>query len=70
MGRGWVDAWRLINGDKKEYTWYSNVGNGFRLDYSFITQDIAKKVSDVQHSHIEREMRYSDHSSLIVKFDD
>ena len=67
---GWVDAWRLINGVKKEYTWYSNVGNGFRLDYSFITQDIAKKVSDVYHSHSEREMRYSDHSSLTVNFDD
>lgn len=26
------DAWRLSHGDKREYSWYSNQGDGFRID--------------------------------------
>ncbi len=34
---GWQDALRLINGSRPEYSWYSNVGNGFRIDHAFAT---------------------------------
>ena len=27
-----IDAWRLFNANEKEL-WYSNAGNGFRLDH-------------------------------------
>lgn len=41
-----VDVWRFINKDKLEYSWYSNAGNGFRIDHAFINKSFLNKVSD------------------------
>ena len=30
---GLVDSWRTRNPDAREYSWYSNSGNGFRIDH-------------------------------------
>jgi exodeoxyribonuclease-3 len=63
-----VDAWRKFHGDKKEYTWFSNYGNGFRIDHVFTTKAMSGMLQGVEYSHIEREGKVSDHSSLIVEF--
>lgn len=63
---GWVDAWRLQNPSAREFTWYSNHGNGFRLDYAFTTPIFQHRLSKASHSHRERTAGYSDHSALIV----
>jgi len=64
---GWIDIWRSNNPDTKEFTWYSNIRNGFRLDYAFITPALKDSVLEVYHSHKERVNKYSDHSSLIIE---
>ena len=68
---GFVDVWRRDNPDAREFSWYSpQAQNGFRLDHAFASPSLAARVSDVRYSHFEREARLSDHSALIVAWDD
>ena len=64
---GWVDVWRDMNNEKREYSWFSNAGNGFRLDYLYATKSVRDDVNEVELSHSEREGGISDHSLLIAK---
>lgn len=65
--RGWIDAWRRIHGDKREFSWFSSVGNGFRVDHVFASPSMNERILDVRYSHSEREERLSDHSAMIVR---
>lgn len=67
--KGWVDAWRQHHGNKREYTWYSNQGNGFRIDHAFASPSMSTNVSSCIYSHSERESGVSDHSSLLVEIE-
>ena len=51
---GWTDAWRKIHGIKLDYTWFSNTGNGFRIDYTFLSKSIQDNLVDAYYSHDER----------------
>lgn len=68
---GFVDAFRVLNHEPDEYTWWSNRGQarannvGWRIDYQLITQDLASRVVDVD---IYRETFFSDHAPLIVQY--
>ena len=64
---GAIDAWRLINKDKTEYTWYSNAGNGFRIDHCYISQSLKDRVKDCFYIHETREKKYSDHSLMSIE---
>jgi exonuclease III len=66
-GIGWVDLWRRQHGDKREFTWFSNHGNGFRLDHAFSSPALAGRVVRCEYSHAERIDRISDHSMQIVE---
>ena len=63
---GFIDLWRHRNPDGREYTWYSDKGNGFRIDHAFASPALAARVVNVGYSHQERLDRISDHSALIV----
>lgn len=65
----WIDSWRYLHKDSKEFTWYSNNGKGFRLDYAFISPMLKNKLISASLSHLERQQRFSDHSSLTVRLD-
>jgi exodeoxyribonuclease III len=67
---GFVDAWRYLHGNEREYTWFSYKGNGFRLDYAFLSPKLKDRLLDAYHSHVEREKRISDHSVLILSLKD
>jgi exodeoxyribonuclease-3 len=68
---GFKDAWRHLNPNKREYTWFSpKRRNGFRLDYIFLSSKIQNRLVEAYHSHVEREMRISDHSLLIATLKD
>ncbi len=68
---GWVDAFRVINQEPHQYTWWSNRGQawannvGWRIDYQVISPDLKEKVKAVS---IYREQRFSDHAPLIVEY--
>ena len=71
---GFYDAFRLINDEDEQYTWWSNRGQawanntGWRIDYQIITENLAKKVipgSDL----IYKDERFSDHAPLVIEYD-
>ena len=70
--RGWVDAFRHLHGDRREYTWYSHRNNGFRLDYAFCSPQLTPAVAKVSHawgydsSQPQRRDALSDHAALIL----
>lgn len=69
---GWVDAFRVINQDQDQYTWWSNRGQawaknvGWRLDYMLVTPGLKQRVTGAS---IYRDERFSDHAPLIMDFD-
>jgi len=66
----WIDSWRFLHGEKREYTWYSNANNGFRIDYAFFSPPTMRYLKDAYYSHIERICKYSDHSALLINLKD
>jgi exonuclease III len=66
---GWIDAWRHFNGDKREYSWYSKAGNGFRIDHCFVSPPLLSKLRKVYYDHSLRRDKYSDHSAMIMELD-
>ncbi|MBI1195937.1 MAG: exodeoxyribonuclease III [Gammaproteobacteria bacterium] len=69
---GMVDAFRVVNQNADEYTWWSNRGQawtknvGWRIDYQVVTPDLR---SDVMGASIYRDERFSDHAPLIIDYD-
>jgi exonuclease III len=70
---GWLDSWRCLNPDKREFTWYSSRKgadlNGFRLDYAYLSPVMKDSLIQVYHSHKEGADRISDHSSLMIEIE-
>ena len=64
------DAWRHFHHDKKEYTWFSNAGNGFRLDHFFVHNNLKEKVVSCNYIHDYREEKISDHSMMLLELTD
>jgi exodeoxyribonuclease-3 len=68
----WVDAFRLINKEAGQYTWWSNRGQawaknvGWRIDYQVISLTLKDKVISIS---IYKDERFSDHAPLIVDYD-
>jgi len=67
----WHDAFRLINTEPNQYTWWSNRGQawaknvGWRIDYQVISEQLKDKV---QSASIYKDERFSDHSPLIIDY--
>jgi exodeoxyribonuclease-3 len=70
---GFVDAFRVVNQDSHQYTWWSNRGQawannvGWRIDYQVVTPAIA---ASVRAARIYKHRRFSDHAPLIMDYDD
>jgi len=68
---GFVDAFRRVNPNPREYTWWSNRGRaweknvGWRLDYQVVTPGLAPAV---RRASIYREQRFSDHAPLSIDY--
>lgn len=68
---GFVDAFRVVNRNADEYTWWSNRGRaweknvGWRIDYQVITPGLADKVLSAA---IYKDERFSDHAPLIIEY--
>ncbi len=68
---GWVDAFRRINDEPHQYTWWSNRGRaweknvGWRIDYQVVTPAMAGRVTAAT---IYKDQRFSDHAPLIIDY--
>lgn len=72
---GWKDGFRQLYPQRREFTWYSHRGNGFRLDQAFLNRALSGGLLDVRHSWLkdpdrpQRRDGLSDHAALIVDLD-
>ena len=66
---GFVDAWRKLHPDGREYTWYSNRGNGFRLDYAWLSPSLQPALRAAAHLHNTRTDGVTDHAGLMISLD-
>lgn len=66
---GYLDAFRVIHDDKKEYSWFSHQGNGYRYDHCWLHKSLVKLVNNCYFSHEERIQKESDHSLMILDLD-
>jgi exodeoxyribonuclease-3 len=65
---GLVDSWRSRNLQEKVFSWYSNHGNGFRIDHVFSSPEADKTIQSVQYDHTPRESGVTDHSALVIEY--
>lgn len=69
---GYVDAFRRLNQEPEQYTWWSNRGQawannvGWRIDYQVATPGIAARAT---RAAIYTAKRFSDHAPLIIDYD-
>ena len=69
---GYVDAFREVNQEPEQYTWWSNRGQawaknvGWRLDYQLVTPGLRDAVRDAS---IYTRKRFSDHAPLVMDYD-
>lgn len=69
---GFVDAFRVVNPEPDQYTWWSNRGQawaknvGWRIDYQVITPGLRDRVIGAS---IYKRKRFSDHAPLIIDYD-
>lgn len=71
----WVDAFRHLHEDKREYTWYSHRDNGFRLDQAFLNPALVPTLRTFRHAwghnpeQPQRRDALSDHAAMILEID-
>lgn len=69
---GFVDAFREVNKEADQYTWWSNRGQawaknvGWRIDYQVITPGLK---NNVKFASIYKDQRFSDHAPLLIDYD-
>jgi exodeoxyribonuclease-3 len=70
--RRYVDAFRVVNQEPDQYTWWSNRGRawdknvGWRIDYQVLTPGLERSV---RGASIYKDERFSDHAPLTIDYD-
>lgn len=68
----WVDAFRRVNTEADQYTWWSSRGQawannvGWRIDYQIASPGLA---GAARAAHIHKATRFSDHAPLIMDYE-
>jgi exodeoxyribonuclease-3 len=68
----YVDAFREVNAEADQYTWWSNRGQawsknvGWRIDYQVLSPRLKGSVESVE---IYKQQRFSDHAPLVIDYD-
>jgi exodeoxyribonuclease-3 len=69
---GFVDAFRVINQEPDQYTWWSHRGRarennvGWRIDYQVVTPGLKNAIKSAS---IYKEEFFSDHAPLVMEYD-
>ncbi len=71
-GAGWVDAFRAVNSEPKQYTWWPGWPKaypnnlGWRIDYEMITPELRDAV---RAASIYKDERFSDHAPVTIDYE-
>lgn len=69
---GYVDAFRTVNQEPEQYTWWSNRGRareknvGWRIDYQIVSKNLQPAVN---RAAIYTRKKFSDHAPLTIDYD-
>lgn len=69
---GFVDAFREVNQEAEQYTWWSHRGQawtknvGWRIDYQVVSPNLKESIKS---AHVYKEERFSDHAPLVMDYD-
>jgi len=69
---GYVDAFRVVNREAEQYTWWSNRGRareknvGWRIDYQIVSESLADAV---ERASIYKNKFFSDHAPLTIDYE-
>ena len=67
----YIDAFREVNQEAYQYTWWSNRGQawanntGWRIDYQILSKNLK---GSVKSASVYKDERFSDHSPLIIDY--
>ena len=64
---GMIDAFRDRNPLSREYSWYTNRGNGFRIDHFFISAHYKDKIYMCYYEQQARTRGISDHAMMVLR---
>jgi exodeoxyribonuclease-3 len=64
---GYADAFRTASGSRREFSWFSHEGSGFRIDHAFVSAPLRGRIRRCWYSHAERTSGLSDHSALVLE---
>lgn len=68
----WIDAFRVVNQEPYQYSWWSNRGRswtnnvGWRIDYQLVTPSLK---DCIRSAWIYKERRFSDHAPVLIEYD-
>jgi exodeoxyribonuclease-3 len=69
---GYVDAFRQVNPDPDQFTWWSNRGQayvknvGWRIDYHVVSPTLRERIKGAT---IYKDQKFSDHAPLTIDYD-
>jgi exodeoxyribonuclease III len=69
---GWVDAFRVVNQEKRQFSWWANFPAawtrdlGWRIDYQLVTPNLT---AAVRAASIYKDERFSDHSPVTIDYE-
>lgn len=66
---GWIDTWRSLHPDEREYTWFSRPSSGFRVDHVWAAPSMADRIRNARHDQSPRLDRITDHAALVVELE-
>jgi exonuclease III len=70
LSLGYVDAWRRLNPDAREFSWVSAAGDARRIDTAYLSPALVPLLQTAVYSHFERHSSFSDHAPLLLELDD
>jgi exodeoxyribonuclease-3 len=71
LAQGWVDAFRTLHGDVREYSHGARGVGQHRIDHAFLSPSLAPRLRACFYEHDLRVVeRLSDHSPLVLDVDD
>ena len=66
---GLVDMFRTLHPHAREFSWFSNSKNGFRIEHIFASESFRERLLDCSYVHYPREEKISDLSAMIVNIE-
>ena len=64
---GLSDAFRLVNPDQMDHSWFGRFGDGYRFDHIFVSGGLEPFLKTCSYAHEYRTSGLSDHSGMIME---